>query len=375
MKLLINTASTFKGGGVQVALSFLEECKSIPGNEYHVIYGNSLNDLINVDSFPSNFTFYFIHFRPAQRVFSLKPGKTFFREIEKKIQPDAVFTTSGPAYWRPKAPHLAGYNLPHYIYWESPYFKMIPVLNKMKWYLKGKVIRHFFKKDADAYVVQSDDVNQRLKNWLGTGKVYTVSNTCSSFFRNPPGFTDKLPGRKKGEFRLLTLSAWYPHKNIDIIPLVIEYLPEYFRPVIRFVLTLPDETYLNIIPEKFRSYVYNTGPVSPEECASLYSECDALFMPSLLECFSASYPESMIMKKPIITTGLGFAKGICREAALYFEPANPKSAADTIIKIADDKSLQQKLIEKGLDRLTYFSTPAERAEKYLQICKKMVKEI
>ena len=27
MRLLINTASTFKGGGVQVAKSFIEECK------------------------------------------------------------------------------------------------------------------------------------------------------------------------------------------------------------------------------------------------------------------------------------------------------------------------------------------------------------
>ena len=31
MKLLINTASTFKGGGVQVAKSFIEECKDMPG--------------------------------------------------------------------------------------------------------------------------------------------------------------------------------------------------------------------------------------------------------------------------------------------------------------------------------------------------------
>ncbi len=65
MKLLINTATTFKGGGIQVARSFIEECKSFPENEYFVVLSSSLADMIEINSFPRNFTFFNAPFRPA----------------------------------------------------------------------------------------------------------------------------------------------------------------------------------------------------------------------------------------------------------------------------------------------------------------------
>ena len=198
MKLLINTASTHKGGGVQVAKSFLEECRNHPEHTYHVVLGDMLDRLIDRNTFPDNFYFYSIGFRPATRVLHYKSRNRFFKKLEADIEPDVVFTTSGPAYWRPKAPHLAGYNLPHYIYRDSPYFEKISPFKRLKWDLKGRFISYFFKHDADAYVVQTDDVNQRLRRWLGTESVYTVTNTCSEDYRNPKSVNDKLPSQKAG---------------------------------------------------------------------------------------------------------------------------------------------------------------------------------
>lgn len=147
MKILVNTASTYKGGGVQVAQSFLEECRQLKDNEYHVVLGEMIAELIDTNGYPSNFYFYEIGYRPATRIFSLKSHKRFFEELEAKIGPDVVFTTSGPAYWRPQAPHVVGYNLPHYVYKDSPFFDQISFGKKIKWALKGMVITHFFNKD------------------------------------------------------------------------------------------------------------------------------------------------------------------------------------------------------------------------------------
>ena len=116
MRLLINTATTYKGGGVQVAKSFIDECKLHPEHQYIVILGVNLTPLIDQASFPSNFTFFQISYRPATRVFSYKDPAAFLKKIENENSPDIIFTTSGPAYWTPKAPHLMGFNLPHYIY-------------------------------------------------------------------------------------------------------------------------------------------------------------------------------------------------------------------------------------------------------------------
>ncbi len=125
MKLLINTATLFKGGGIQVANSFIEECKKYSENEYHIILGLTLQQKIKPELFPANFSFYSIPYKPSKRVVSLKSPDSFFKILENSIKPDVVFTTSGPAYWKPKAPHLVGYNLAHYICPDSPYFENI----------------------------------------------------------------------------------------------------------------------------------------------------------------------------------------------------------------------------------------------------------
>lgn len=372
MKLLINTASTYKGGGVQVAKSFLEECRNYTQHTYHAVLGDMLNQLIDPTAFPENFYFYHIGFRPATRVFHFKSRDKFFRQLESEIKPDMVFTTSGPAYWRPKVPHLVGYNLPHYIYRDSPYFDQVSLMNRVKWDLKGKVIKYFFTHDADAYVTQTNDVNRRLREWLGTRSVHTVTNTYSADYLNPKPIQNKLQERSEGGFRFLALSAWYPHKNLDIIPKVLENLSNPVRNKVKFVLTLPEDVFIEKFPEKYHVNLINTGPVKPDECPALYRECDALFLPTLLECFSASYAEAMAMKIPILTTDMGFAQSICENAALYFKPADPVDAARKAQVMMDDDKLRNELVASGKIQLTKFDTPKERAEKYLAICKNMI---
>lgn len=369
--MLINTASTHKGGSVQVAKSFLEECKNYPEHTFHVVLGNLLDDLTDRQDYPENFHFYPIGYRPATRVFHYKNRDAFFSKLEAEISPDVVFTTSGPAYWRPNAPHLAGYNLPHYIYRDSPYFDQISPLNRLKWDLKGRVIKYFFKQDADAYVVQTDDVNRRLRTWLGTNSVYTVTNTCSEDYRSPKPVPYKLPLKKQGEFRFLTLSAWYGHKNLDLIPEIVKRLPEELRERVRFVVTVPENTFRDKFPKETFNNIHNIGLVKPDEGPSLYKECDALFLPTLLECFSASYPEAMMMDRPIVTTDMGFARTICGDAALYFRPTDPDDAIQKIKKVIEHEEIRNRLVEEGKKQLRTFDTPKERAEKYLMLCEQL----
>jgi glycosyltransferase involved in cell wall biosynthesis len=372
MKLLINTASTFKGGGIQVAISFLADCRQHPENEYHVVLGAALSKMTDTKNFPANFFFYPISYRPATKVFSPKSHNDFFKKLEEKIKPDVVFTTTGPAYWRPVAPHLVGYNLPHHVYPESPFFKKVSLYRRTRWKLKKLIASHFFKKDADAYVVQTDDINQRLRKLLGKEKVFTVSNTYSPFYNNPQTFSPKLPPRKNGEFRLLTLTAWYLHKNLDIIPKVVDALPEDVKANVKFVLTLPKHYFEKEVTEKYAGHIINAGPVKVEEGPSLYNECDAMFLPTLLECFSASYAEAMAMKKPILTSDMGFARTVCNDAAIYFNPVDAGEIARKIISLLKNETLQKELIEKGKGRMAVFGTSQQRTEEYLTICRQLM---
>lgn len=375
MRLLINTATTFKGGGVQVAKSFIEECTQYPEHEFIVILGLNLTPLLDQKSFPSNFEFFQIPYRPATRVFSFKDPAEFLKKIENKYRPDIVFTTSGPAYWRPIAPHLMGYNLGHYIYSDSPYFQKIKLIRRLKWKLKGTIIKHYVKRDADAYVVQTEDVRYRLKEWLRTEKsIATISNTYGEQYNHVLKISEKLlPESESNEFRFLILSAYYDHKNIEILNEIIPFLQRNENSNVKFVTTLPDEVFREIFTESAQKNILNVGPVKPDDCPQLYLETQAIFLPTLLECFSATYAEAMKMKSPIITTNLGFAKTICGNAALYYDPIDAQDAYNKIMSLVEDPILYKGLLENAEHEILKFNSASERAAKYIDICTQMVK--
>lgn len=367
MKLIVNCSNNLGGGGLQVALSFLTESRYFSENEYHVFLSPNVAQQIDQSKFGPNFTFYDIPYVPfwkLGRILSL---------LEKQIRPEVVFTIFGPAYWQPKAKHLLGYAIPHYIYRDSPFFADLAISNRIKAFFYRQIKIRLFKREADAYVVETDDVNKRLRVLFDTNNVYTVSNTCGTQYFHPESFAQKLPDKQPCEFRLLTLSACYPHKNLEIIPRVIDALGnDTMGKNVRFVLTLKSEDYQRIIPRPYRTRVYNVGPVPAKEGPSIYNECDAMFLPTLLECFSASYPEAMATQRPILTSDLDFAHSICDDAALYFNPSDPSAVAESIIKLVEDASLRQSIVEKGGKRLAVFPTARQRAEHYLELCSALI---
>ena len=367
MRLLINTAKLRFGGAVQVALSFIHECLAYDQNEYYVVLGPGVGTVLDPAEFPGNFHFHHQDFG-VMNLRKLPRVQHRMSAIEAQVRPDCVVTTSGPSYWRSRAPHLVGFNLPLYIYPESPYLKALPLRAKARLSARKWLHRRLFRRDADALIVQTDDVDLRVRRLLGTDKVYTVTNNHNGWYDSLGDFPSRLPERKQGAFRLLTVTSYYPHKNLDLIPQVIEALPEALRSRVEFVLTLTEAEYRSRISPRIPPEVRLVGPVPPPECPALFRECDAMFLPTLAECFSASYPEAMKMEKPIVTTDLGFARSICGDAALYFPPCDAGVAAGQVERLLGDAKLQERLRRNGRERLAAFDTPAERAQKILGIC-------
>lgn len=373
MKVLINTSILRFGGAVQGAVSFIRECKEISNNEYHIFIGPGVKNSINLNEYPSNFYFYQFNFGKI-KLYKIPLLVRSLSRIEKEIEPDVIITTSGPSYWHSKKPHLMGFNLGLYIYTESPYIRQLNIYRKIRWYIRKTLHAYFFNRDGTAFFVQTDDVNVRVRKYLKTDKVYTVSNTYNDYFESPKRMTNKLPANVYKKNRILTVSAYYYHKNLEIIPLIIRELLSRGRNDFVFILTISNRDYNSIFGDEFLNEAITINEIKPEEVPSLYKECGFLFMPTLAECFSASYPEAMIMQKPIITTELSFARNICGNAAIYYEPKNALAAADAIERILDDPSLQEGLKKKGIQQLKKFNTPTERARQILMICEQLIND-
>ena len=107
------------------------------------------------------------------------------------------------------------------------------------------------------------------------------------------------------------------------------------------------------------------------ECPNLYEQADIMFMPTLLECFTATYPEAMRMEVPIVTTDLEFARGLCCDAACYYSAVDPAAAAEAIYKVATDEAYRLRLTTNGKKQLKKFDNYEQRAEKLVEILETM----
>lgn len=361
--ILINCSNLKFGGGIQVAHSFLNEIKNIDKDMYIVICSNALYEQLNIDEF--NFRFRFIKYDIKSNPINAISGRNkFLSSIVYKFSVNKVFTVFGPSYWKPSVFHVCGFAKPHYIYKDSPFFKIISFKSNLILKIKGFFHLYDFRNNNDILITENENVTKQLSKIIKK-KIYTVTNYYNQVFDQ---VTEKkiFSFSKKKAVKLLTITSNYPHKNLQIIDSVIDYLRHNF-PDFKFIFVLTINKNEIKVSNRNLKYIEFLGKVDIKDCPSLYNSCNYMFLPTLLECFSASYCEAMKMKVPILTSNLGFARGICKDAAIYFDPISAKSIGDAIYLLYLDKNKQKELIAFGTKRLNFFDSSKERAKKYLKI--------
>lgn len=364
MKLIINTSNIIIGGGIQVSLSILNELLKYSSNEYHVFISPKVASQINSKNFPSNFHFYNFKLSPAS-IFTRKKVISELDRLESEICPDAVFTVFGPSYWKPKNLHFSGFADGWCYTPNSIAFKKLTFIEFIKVKLLIFYKNYHIKNSSDFIFVETQIAKNNIIKNLKIKKdiIFVVGNTYNKFFDK---FFIQKPVKKNNQtFKLLTLSSYFVHKNLEIIIDVLKVLNKKSKKSFIFYLTIDEKVFKSIFGDT--KEIINLGPQTSADCPRLYQNVDALFLPTLLETFSASYPEAMKMKKPILTSNLDFAKDICDNAAMYFCPTSAEDIADKIIKLSNDKKLYNELVKRGAKRLKKFETAETRVSKYLSI--------
>lgn len=367
MKILINTTTLVQGGALQVAVSFINElliehkelnfviaCSRQVAKELKVIHAE----------FPANF--YYFDQTPAK----LKTRKeiiAILNNIVEQEKIDLVFTVFGPSYWKPKCKHISGFADGWCYYPESIAFKKLGFLEKIKMKLLIKYKLFYLKRTSDYLIVETKDAKTRLSKILNfhSEKIFVVGNSYNRLVYHNEEFLNKTVNSRlnSNSTKVLTISSYYPHKNLEIIKRTAQILPKNLN--IQFVLTIKNE----VFDQHFKAEpkIINLGALSVFDCPSVYKACDIVLLPSLLETFSANYPEAMVMKKPIITTDLPFAHEVCGDAAIYYDADNEKELADVLIELIKSTEKQEILIKNGSERIKQFTQSNERANEYIQI--------
>ena len=370
MDVLVNATTLVKGGGIQVAASFIaESLKDDAGIRWH--YAISAQVAAELESLGCRVD--------EAEVFQTSPTRDKAQrrrllELEQRLAPDVVFSVFGPAYVRFRAPHLCGVAVGWVTHSTRLAFATLPgPLARLRTFLMC-VFKGFWLRFADRWVVEAENARRGMQRRLriDPDRVDVVPNTCAAVFSDA-GLPAAQPPSRGETLRLLYVSAYYPHKNIEIIPEVAAALARRAPDLdFEFVVTLPtDEPDAERILQRAEelgvgSRVRNAGRVNLMQLIDLYRDVQLCFMPSLLETFSATYPEAMALGRPIVTSDLDFARASCGDAAQYYAATDPEAAATTILELAGSEARWSACLAAGHEVLAALPDARRKYELYVE---------
>jgi glycosyltransferase involved in cell wall biosynthesis len=138
--------------------------------------------------------------------------------------------------------------------------------------------------------------------------------------------------------KLLFLAAYYPHKNHAILFKVVDELRQRgISDRVQIFVTLDDaaenSAQFRKQLENYSDVITNLGKVSWQQVAATYRASTALFLPTLVESYGIIYLEAMACGVPIVTSDRDFARWICQDLAVYFDPLNPVDIVNAILTL------------------------------------------
>lgn len=299
----------------------------------------------------------------------------FFAAVNRDFKDcDVVFTVFGPGYLRPGLyKEIVGFAQPWII--DKSAYQILGSSAKLKTRLKLWLQGLLFDR-AHKLVVELEHVKAGLiRNGIQGRSCIEVVHNCLSSLYLDEGLWESLDLEiRKERYSIGYLGRDYLHKNTDLIPHLKEVLRERHGMDVDFFVTLTESEWRSKTPF-FRERVRNIGSLSVAQCPAFYREMDAIIFPSLLECFSATPLEAMAMKKPLFASDRGFVRDVCGHYAFYFDPLDPRSAADLVAEyIRTRQGSDEDRLSAARAHVLSFSNARGRAERYLEIIRTVLAE-
>ncbi len=276
----------------------------------------------------------------------------------RKFKPDVMLGMGGVGMDDPPCRQALLVQDAHYFY-PARFYAMESAWRKLvKAYHKRTLGRQL--KRTDLVFCQTPVATNRLRETFGfPGPIEVCPNAVTTFAERTDDVSaaaDKL-GAHASHFKLFYLTKYYPHKNLEGIVEMFDRYQDALDGVVA-VITVAENQHskapalIESIKRKGLSdRIINVGPLPQVELGAYYAYCDALLMPTFLESFSGTYLEAMHFETPILTSDLDFARGICGDAAVYFDPWDVGAMKDAVLRLKNDSALATDLVNKGTARL------------------------
>jgi hypothetical protein len=357
--VLIDASNLHIGGGVQVASSLIHESLS---DEFLARYPWLIQSRVQVSNevlagIPEDSLS-----RSLVHVVNSRPGK--WRVTGSGF--DVALTVFGPAIRKRVARYeIVGLARPHIV------SKTFQVSGIGEHHFKNFLLRCFAKR-SDHWIVESSDYDRRMRECVANKPTHVISNTPAAVFyeSSRPLKIEEFSGP---ELRIASVARDYEHKNLRFLPrlgLELEYLLD--RPV-KFYVTLTDDEY-SVKSDEFKKCTVNVGLVTHSELIRMLNFCHASLVCSLMEVFSVTPLESILLGLPTFVSDRDFMRMNYDSAVVYIDPEEAISAS---LRIRDTLTSKPALALLARDQRRFIDqmlTPKDRAGSYLEVIDRVLND-
>lgn len=230
--------------------------------------------------------------------------------------------------------------------------KSVPYLKEMK-NKSTNFMREWLYSNSlpNAYKIITDcsDTSNQIEKYYGvdSNKLLSIPFSINPFFKKNivSKFSSKLPKK----YYLYPAQFW-THKNHNLL---IRAFKCFKNKNINLIFTGNDQGNLKYINESIKENnlsdkIINLGFVNNDILASLYKNCYAVIMPSLIGPTNIPPIEAWFFKKPILYPKQ--FKSFTKQGAIYFDYFSEEELAKSIQKI-ENKAYYKKKVNDGTKRL------------------------
>lgn len=189
------------------------------------------------------------------------------------------------------------------------------------------------------------------------GAMALMPNAVSRYAIESAPTRPKVFDQLGGKFVLFCLTRFYHHKNLDaLIEMFKRHSEELADVVVILTVDAKECEVARLFLERTREasvrrHFISVGTVAQHELAGYFRHSRALILPTVLESFSGTYVEAMQFQTPILTSDMDFAREICGDAALYFDPWDVRAICAAIERLRGEPELGPELVRCGARRL------------------------
>ena len=366
--LLFNATTNNAGGGLKNSALFIKHALSDSRFCWKFAVSEEVYQLV-LKLGVSEFDCHLFRTSPA-RSFSARDR---LKTLSIVLKADLVYTMAGPSYVRFDCLHVQGISDPYATHAQVADF----LYGRSVIGAVAKFLSSWYKKKywclADALIFQTEFSKQQfiLKNRIDQQPCFVVPNAIDEDLLGDEKKTSQGDWARRTEHIVLCPGEDYPHKALGTIPYVAQASrrSNEAQDAFKFRLTLDpgSASWRRITATAKRlgvdDLITTTGRYSYANVRDIFDNVGIVYVPSILEVFSASYIEAFAVGRPLLCADRNFARDVCGNAAAYVDPLQPSEVVRAMQQLVNDTQKVSEICHEGIQRLKFFGGQEIRYER------------